>query len=220
MGTYSFTHMSKHKFVRIEAHHINAVSVFVHENFCKRGLEPLGTMLSDDGAEYTDTPKQIKKWSNAYMKAGHSWMICDEATNQILAVSLNFLRKAPLNLTLAEKLWVRRNKLLQYVNNYAYYQTVEMKLLKKLGSYSYYSDMQRGSKALFIQLVATSSNHKRQGLARKLINHVIEKEKTMPKLRLFKPLTSVRWGCSNAWTSKQTTRSTTRLFRTPAVIYH
>merc|ERR1711976_794850 len=102
LHTYN-THMSKHKFVRIEAYHIDAVAVFVHENFCKRGLEPLGTMLSDSDAVYTDTPKQIKKWSKAYIKAGHSWMIFDETTNQILAVSLNFLRAAPLKLIVGWK---------------------------------------------------------------------------------------------------------------------
>ena len=85
--------MSNHKFIKIEAYHLNKVADFVHENFCKRGQEPLATMLSDDDAEYTDTPSQIKKWSADYIKAGHSWMICDEHEN-ILAVSLNFIREA------------------------------------------------------------------------------------------------------------------------------
>ena len=172
---------NKHKFIRIEPHHAPKVTKFVHENFCKRGREPLCTMLSDEKAEYSDTLGQIKKWTASYIKAGHSWMICDE-DDTVLAVALNFLRKAPLKMTISEQARYKTYKLLQHFNSYAYYWTVEFRLMKKLGSYSFYRELEAGDNALFIQLVAVSGNCQRQGLGKKLVDSVLEIEKKNAKM--------------------------------------
>lgn len=138
-------------------------------------------MLSDEKSEYSDTLGQIKTWTSSYIKSGHSWMICDK-NGAVLAVALNFIRKAPLRMTIAEQARYKTYKFLQHFNSYAYYWTVEFRLLKKLGSYNFYRELETGDNALFIQLVAVSGNCQRQGLGKKLLDHVLEVEKKNAKL--------------------------------------
>ena len=108
-------------------------------------------------------------------------MICDNS-GTVLAVALNFIRKAPLRMTIAEQARYNTYKFLQHFNSYAYYWTVEFRLLKKLGSYNFYRELETGDNALFIQVVAVRGNCQRQGLGKKLLDHVLEVEKKNAKL--------------------------------------
>ena len=93
-----------HEFVLLNSSHLQSVTDFLYKNFFKRGLEPLATMLSEPEDEYTDTPDQILLGCSNYIKSGHSWMISDKNNNnEILGVSLNTVRIAPLSPTFSEE---------------------------------------------------------------------------------------------------------------------
>ena len=168
--------MNSHKFVLLNSSHLQSVTEFLHKNFFKRGLEPLASMLSDPEDEYTDTIDQIKLGCSDYIKSGHSWGIFNE-NSEILGVSLNTIRVAPLGPSFSEMVMGSFWSCARYCNSEAYYWDVEIQLLKDLGSYSCYKNLENGTKVIFIQILSISDKCRRQGIGYKLVDHVLSVEK-------------------------------------------